>query len=63
MSLQQSQHLKSTPTTATAPAASTQANYPRVEHQHLTRMDVNSIETDLMKLLNDFSNSRLKKYG
>ena len=40
------------------------ALYPRVEHQFLTRMpDVNSVETDLMKLLNDFSNSRLKKYG
>ena len=40
------------------------AQYPRVEHNFLTRMpDVNSVETDLMKLLNDFSNSRLKKYG
>ena len=39
-------------------------NMNRVEHQFLTRMpDINSVEKDLMKLLNDFSNSRLKKYG
>jgi len=25
--------------------------------------DINSVESDLMKMLNDFSNSRLKKYG
>ena len=36
----------------------------RVEHQFLTRMpDINSVENDLMKLLNDFSNSRLNKYS
>jgi len=40
------------------------SNMSRVEHQFLTRMpDINSVESDLMKLLNDFSNSRLKKYG
>lgn len=54
---QQQQPQQSKQTTSTA-------NYPRSEHQFLTRMpDVNSVETDLMKLLNDFSNSRLKKYG
>lgn len=42
----------------------TNSNMSRVEHQFLTRMpDINSVESDLMKLLNDFSNSRLKKYG
>ncbi len=40
------------------------SNLNRVEHQFLTRMpDINSVENDLMKMLNDFSNSRLKKYG
>ena len=39
-------------------------NINQVEHQFLTRMpDINSVENDLMKLLNDFSNSRLKKFG
>ena len=38
----------------------------RVEHQFFTKMQmpgINSIENDLMKLLNDFSQTRLKKYG
>ncbi len=36
----------------------------RVEHQFLNKMpDINSVENDLMKLLNDFSETRLKKYG
>lgn len=36
----------------------------RVEHQFLNKMpDFNSVENDLMKLLNDFSETRLKKYG
>ena len=35
-----------------------------VEHQFLNKMpEVNSVENDLMKLLNEFSNTRLKKYG
>lgn len=37
---------------------------PRVEHQFFNKMpDINSVESDLMKLLNDFSDTRLKKYG
>ena len=37
---------------------------PRVEHQFFNKMpDINSVENDLMKLLNDFSETRLKKYG
>lgn len=37
---------------------------PRIEHQFLNRMpDINSVESDLMKLLNEFSDTRLKKYG
>lgn len=36
----------------------------RIEHQFFSRMpDVNSVESDLMKLLNEFSDTRLKKYG
>lgn len=36
----------------------------RVEHQFLNKMpDINSVENDLMKMLNDFSETRLKKYG
>ncbi|CAF0704907.1 unnamed protein product [Brachionus calyciflorus] len=37
---------------------------PRIEHQFFSRMpDINSVESDLMKLLNEFSDTRLKKYG
>lgn len=51
-----------TPGSARAQFDSSSAN--RVEHQFLTRMpDINSVENDLMKLLNDFSNSRLNKYS
>lgn len=36
----------------------------RVEHQFFNKMpDINSVENDLMKMLNDFSETRLKKYG
>ena len=60
--MQQQQPLQSQQSKQTLQNSS--STYPRVEHQFLTRMpDVNSVETDLMKLLNDFSNSRLKKYG
>lgn len=42
----------------------TQIASPKVEHQFFTKMtDINTIENDLIKLLNDFSNTRLKKYG
>ena len=43
---------------------SSTVNSPKVDHQFFTKMaDINSIENDLIKLLNDFSNTRLKKYG
>lgn len=36
----------------------------QVQHQFQTKLpDLNTIETDLMKLLNDFTNNRLKKYS
>ena len=39
-------------------------SYRRVDHQFLNKMpDINSVENDLMKLLNEFSNTKLKKYG
>lgn len=39
-------------------------SFRRVDHQFLNKMpDINSVENDLMKLLNEFSNTKLKKYG
>jgi len=49
---------------------SQQINSPRVdaqkraEHQFFNKMpDINSVEGDLMKLLNEFTNTSLQKYG
>jgi hypothetical protein len=49
---------------------SQQVNSPRVdaqkraEHQFFNKMpDINSVEGDLMKLLNEFTNTSLQKYG
>ena len=60
--LQQQQQVQS-PRTA-ASKKSTKMGGAGVEHQFLNKMpEVNSVENDLMKLLNEFSNTRLKKYG
>lgn len=40
------------------------AAHRSVEHNFFNKLpDLNSVENDLMKLLNDFSETRLKKYG
>jgi hypothetical protein len=60
---QQIQQQMQSPRTA-ASKKSTKAGGAGVEHQFLNKMpEVNSVENDLMKLLNEFSNTRLKKYG
>jgi hypothetical protein len=36
----------------------------RVEHHFLTVLpDLSAVENDLMRLLNDFNNNKLKRYG
>jgi hypothetical protein len=60
---QQQQQQMQSPRTA-ASKKSTKVGGAGVEHQFLNKMpEVNSVENDLMKLLNEFSNTRLKKYG
>jgi hypothetical protein len=41
-----------------------QQNEKRVEHRYLTVFpDLTTVENDLIRLLNDFNNTKLKKYG
>ena len=36
----------------------------RVEHKFFVQLpDVSAVENDLMRLLNDFNNNKLKRYG